>query len=535
MEAKRNELLSVEGMRPSTSQTYVSSPLSSDDAALTRLGKKPVLKRSFNFITILGFSCTILITWEASLFIFVSGLSNGGPAGLVYGYILAWAGMICIFITLSEMVSMAPTSGGQYHWVSILSPPSMQQFLGYITGWLQLTGWQAIVSSAGLLTGTMIQSLVVLTHPEYRDRMQNWHGTFISWGVILLNFIINTSFNTAFAKLEGFAFIFHILGFFAVLLPLVVLSEHGTAKDVFDTFLNLGDWQTQGLSFSIGIAGTVFALLGGDGAMHMAEEIHNPGIVLPWSLLTTLIINGLLGFGMIIALLYCMGDIDAALAEDAHYPFMPILRNSLESTAGAAILTSLIVVMTFTAATGTLASTSRIYWAFARDRALPGWRTLKKTSTRTNIPFNAVLTTAVFSIILSLINIGDATAFNGVISISIAGLLGSYLIAACVLLYRRLTGGIREPNGNDEKVNRVGSDLSWGPWRIRGPLGVIINILAIAFLIFFLFFSFWPTSRMVTPQNFNWAVLATGVVLLFSVVYYFIWARKVYTGPVIEV
>ncbi|KAI0100862.1 amino acid/polyamine transporter I, partial [Nemania sp. FL0031] len=336
-------------------------------------------------------------------------------------------------------------------------------------------------------------------------------------------------------KFEGVAFIFHILGFFAVLLPLVLLSEHGTAKDVFDTFLNLGDWQTQGLSFSIGIAGTVFALLGGDGAMHMAEEIRNPSIVLPWSLLSTLIINGTLGFGMIIALLYCLGDIDAALAEDAHYPFMPILRNALESTAGAAVLSSLIVVMTFTAATGALASTSRIYWAFARDRALPGWQALKKTSARTKIPFNAVLTTAVLSIILSLINIGDVTAFNGVISISIAGLLGSYLIAACVLLYRRLTGGIRGPNDDDKEVNRIGSELSWGPWHIRGVVGVMINILAIAFLIFFLFFSFWPTSRMVTPQNFNWAVLATGVVLSFSVIYYFIWARKVYTGPIIEV
>lgn len=40
---------------------------SRDDAALTRLGKKPVLKRNFGFMSILGFSCTVLITWEGSL------------------------------------------------------------------------------------------------------------------------------------------------------------------------------------------------------------------------------------------------------------------------------------------------------------------------------------------------------------------------------------------------------------------------------------------------------------------------------------
>jgi len=38
-----------------------------DDIALARLGKKAVLKRRFGFLSILGFSCTVLITWEGSL------------------------------------------------------------------------------------------------------------------------------------------------------------------------------------------------------------------------------------------------------------------------------------------------------------------------------------------------------------------------------------------------------------------------------------------------------------------------------------
>lgn len=45
----------------------LSSSGSRDDLALARLGKKPVLKRNFGFMTILGFSCTILITWEGTL------------------------------------------------------------------------------------------------------------------------------------------------------------------------------------------------------------------------------------------------------------------------------------------------------------------------------------------------------------------------------------------------------------------------------------------------------------------------------------
>lgn len=38
-----------------------------DELDLMRLGKKQVLKRNFGFMQILGFSCTVLVTWEGIL------------------------------------------------------------------------------------------------------------------------------------------------------------------------------------------------------------------------------------------------------------------------------------------------------------------------------------------------------------------------------------------------------------------------------------------------------------------------------------
>lgn len=54
-------------MQPGVISSATSTRDSRDDIALARLGKKPVLKRNFGFLTILGFSCTVLITWEGSL------------------------------------------------------------------------------------------------------------------------------------------------------------------------------------------------------------------------------------------------------------------------------------------------------------------------------------------------------------------------------------------------------------------------------------------------------------------------------------
>ena len=80
----------------------------SDSETLARLGKKQVLKRRFGFWSIFGFACCELITWETVLALFSQGFNNGGPAGLVYGFIIAWLSTLSVYTVISELASMAP-------------------------------------------------------------------------------------------------------------------------------------------------------------------------------------------------------------------------------------------------------------------------------------------------------------------------------------------------------------------------------------------------------------------------------------------
>jgi amino acid transporter len=50
---------------------------------------------------------------------------------------------------------------------------------------------------------------------------------------------------------------------------LLALGPHENAKEVFTTFINNGGWDSQGLSFCIGMMGTVYAFVGGDGVIHV--------------------------------------------------------------------------------------------------------------------------------------------------------------------------------------------------------------------------------------------------------------------------
>ena len=73
---------------------------------------------------------------------------------------------------------------------------------------------------------------------------------------------INVLVSSVLPKFEGMLLVLHIVGFFAVMVPLVVLGPHGDAASVFKTFQNSGQWSSQVLSCFVGIIGNVVAFVG---------------------------------------------------------------------------------------------------------------------------------------------------------------------------------------------------------------------------------------------------------------------------------
>jgi len=76
------------------------------------------------------------------------------------------------------------------------------------------------------------------------------------WAMILLTLSVNTIFNKILPAIETTILIVHILGFFAVLIPLVRLAPHTDSSEIWTTFNNSG-WSTVGLAFFIGLNGVV--------------------------------------------------------------------------------------------------------------------------------------------------------------------------------------------------------------------------------------------------------------------------------------
>ena len=171
---------------------------------------------------------------------------------------------------------------------------------------------------------------------------------------------------------------------------------------------------------------------------------------------------------------------------------------------------------------------------------------------RTRIPMVAIGVVTSIPALLALIYIGSSSVFEDVVSLSNSGLYASYFISCSLLFWRRVTGqikpyssrndeststlafptGLLAENPDDDEV--VQPPLNWGPWRVPGILGTLNNAYACVYILFVLVWSFWPPSTPPSPSTMNYSILMTGAVILFSIVYYYVWGRHQYMGPLIE-
>lgn len=388
--------------------------------------------------------------------------------------------------------------------------------MSWIVGWISVFAWQVNSLAAAYFSGTLIQAFIILNSPSYVPQL--WHGTLLGYFVLVCCAIINIWLIKYLPKLEGVVLIIHVLGFFAVIIPLLRLAPRSTSEFVFTNFSNGGGWASNGVAFMVGgFLTNTFPLIGYDGASHMSEEIKDASRVVPRSMLLAVGLNGVLGFGMILAMLYSVGDIESALASPTGYPFLQIFYNAVGSTAGATAMAIPMLVGALAALLGTLASSSRQTWALARDRGIPFSNYFATVSPTLVVPVRSVALVLSIDMLLLLISIGSRTAFNAFTSIVVVALYLSYAAPVVLMIRKRLVGEPIPP-----------SNFHLGKW------GLPLNILAVAYSAVAIIFLFFPPYSAVTAATFNWAIVMMAGALIFSVSYWFWKGRSIYSGPVRE-
>lgn len=306
----------------------------------------------------------------------------------MYGSIIAWIGSLSLAASLAEMASINPTVGAQYRWTSMFAPRGLGRpaFWGLLQGWITVAAWIATCAQPAFLLGTLIQGLIVLDNDSYP--YARWHGTFLAWALFLVPVVVNIFARRVLPSLEVIGVVTH-LGFFLVwVITLACLAPKSTSEFVFTTnSFGISGWSNEGVQWCVGLLSAVFPLGGFDGVLHMSkpsldtstyapltttgDEVKDARKKVPLSMVLGLSINGAMALAFMITLLFCLGDLETTLNTPTGYPIIQIAYNATGSNAATIALVSLIVWNGMIAMFSSLASVSRLTWAFARDNGLP--------------------------------------------------------------------------------------------------------------------------------------------------------------------
>ncbi|KAF2790260.1 amino acid transporter-like protein [Melanomma pulvis-pyrius CBS 109.77] len=481
-----------------------------DEIDMKRLGKKQEFKRNFGFLSTLGFVSIYMATWEFVLVSLSAGFINGGLAGLFWMFI---ATVICystIVASLAEMASMAPTSGGQYHWTSEFAPPKLQKWLSYASGWMSTLGWIASTSSAAFVVTTLIEAMIEITDADFA--FKNWQYTLIMLVFLVITIFLNTWGAKVLPMLHTISLFAHIAGFFITFIALWAMCPRNDPKDVFLDVVNSGGWSNVGTSCLISQVTVIYCNLGSDSIVHISEEVEDASLIVPRAMWWSYLVNVFSGILMLITMLFCIGPLEDVLESDV--PYLTLFVNT-GSSGMALFLTILVFILIGIGNITCLATCSREVWAFSRDRGLPFSDWVSRMNHKHGVPFNSVYLSSVLAGVLCLINLGSTLAFNIIVSLTLLAILSTYMLSIGCLIHKRL----------------LNERLPTARWSL-GRFGLPINIFAFFYSGFVIIFSCFPVAVPVTLDTANWAPLVWGGVILLAVVAYFLHGRTHYTPPV---
>jgi choline transport protein len=313
----------------------------SDDELLATLGHKAELHRNFSPLAMLGLAFAILNSWTALSASLSLALPSGGPTSVIWGLVSAGICNMSLAISMAEFLSWAPTAGGQYHWVALVSWKPWVPILSWITGWINVAGWVALVASGGLLGSQLIVGVIKLMRPEYVE--QPWHQFLIYIGYNLVAFLVNAFMTMTLPLVTKGAFIWSITGFVVISITVLACASpnYSSGQFVYEEFINETGWP-DGIAWLLGLLQAGLGLTGFDAVAHMVEEIPNAAVEAPKIMIACVAIGVFTGFVFLSVLLFVAGNVDDVIQSSAG-PLLQIFYHATQSKAGSICLLMYVV------------------------------------------------------------------------------------------------------------------------------------------------------------------------------------------------
>ncbi len=503
-----------------------------DERQLADLGYKQELSRAWSSFTNFAISFTIISVLAGCFTNFSFAWNAGGPLGISIGWPILCGFVLLVALSMAELTSAMPTAGGPYWWAARLGGKGWSWF----TGWFNIVGLVGIVAGVGYGAAFFLQATLSLyglkilgidfatTNPS-----TILHENFLLFLIILaLYTAVNIFADRLLALFNNISVGWHVIGVLVIVaLIAFVPSHHSSLGFVFGHRLNNTGFHggaTGGLFFwlyvlPIGFILTMYTQTGYDASAHTAEETRGAAVAAAQGVWKSVFYSALAGWAVLLALVFAATHVDAI--NKAGGGSIPIIETALSSWAAKFVLIICTIGQLFCGAAG-LTSASRTWYAFSRDRGIPGWNLFRRVNAK-RVPMYAVLAVSIAALIITIpaywgTKTGVPWAYFAITAICTVGLYLAYIIP----VYLRL---------------RQGDKFEPGPWTL-GHRYKWINIGAIAFVVLVVYALDIPTVPAGVPWNNGFTLTSVNyspLVLLVGVIVAIWWqvsAKDRYTGPV---
>jgi amino acid transporter len=500
-----------------------------DEQRLAELGYKQELARGWSAFTNFAISFTIISVLAGTFTTFGFAWQNGGPVAASIGWPVLCALVLMVAFSMAELTSKYPTAGGPYWWAYDLGGKGWS----WMTGWFNIVGLIGIVSSVAYGCAFFLYNLLSL----YGLNIFGWDfgngkhilgNTFVLFVIILaLYTLVNIFADRFLALMNNISVGWHLLGVAIIIGVLIfVPADHQSASWVFGhTINNNGAFGGSTSSFGfwflvlpVGFLLTMYTQTGYDASAHTAEETRGAAKAAAQGVWRSVFWSALIGWFVLLAFLFAATNEKAV--TDAGGAVFGIFNSALDPWAAKLVVLIATVGQFFCGAAG-LTSASRTWYAFSRDRGMPGWSLFRRIN-RDRVPFNAVIAISVFSLIIAipaLFGKNDIPfAFFALTGICTVGLYLAYILPVILRL-------------------RQGDRFQPGPWNL-GRRYKLVNGLAIFFVVLVVLALDLPYTPAGLPWNdgfdaslVNYTPFAIVLPLIFGI-WYLVSAKDHYQGPV---
>jgi amino acid transporter len=515
-----------------TATPTTTATLGQDERELADLGYKQELARGWSSFTNFAISFTIISVLAGCVTNFSFAWNAGGPIAISIGWPVLCAFVLMVAFSMAELTSAMPTAGGPYWWSAKLGSPGWS----WITGWFNIVGLVGIVAGVGYGAAFFLQAVLSLYGVHVlgidfttANPKTILHETWLLFLIILIGYtIVNIFADRLLAIFNGISVGWHVLGVVAIIaLVIFVPTHHQSASFVFTQRLNNTGFHggaTSGSFFwlyvlPLGFILTMYTQTGYDASAHTAEETRGAAKGAAQGVWRSVFYSALAGWALLLALLFAATHVAAInkLGGGA----IPLVETGLKTWAAKIVLIIFTVGQLFCGAAG-LTSASRTWYAFSRDRGMPGWGLFRRLTAK-RVPLYAVLAVSVFALLITIPayfgnKAGVPWAYFAITAICTVGLYLAYIIPVFLRL-------------------RMGDKFEAGPWTL-GRRYKIVNGLAIAFVVLVVYALDGPTTVTGAPWNdgftwtsFNYSPLVLLVGLIVGI-WWWVDAKNRYKGPV---